>query len=74
MIQRPVQRHMQATGGQPRGSTVPVNRQQTMSVPDLQISENRGARERDRMPKQEGDPNQNDNVLNCPREQTIYSE
>ena len=43
MIQRPVQRHTQATGGQQRGSTVPVNRQQTTSVPDLQISESRGA-------------------------------
>ena len=31
-----------ATGGRQRGSTVPVNRQQTTSVPDLQISENGG--------------------------------
>ena len=43
VIQRPVQRHTQATGGRPRGSTVPVNRQQTASVPDLQISDSRGA-------------------------------
>ena len=41
-----------------------MNRQRTTSVSDLQISENRGARERDRMPKQEGDPDQNDYVLN----------
>ena len=36
-----------------------------MSVPNLQITENRGARERDRIPKQEGDPDQNGYVLNC---------
>ena len=65
VIQRPVQRHTQATGGRPRGSTVPVNTQQTASVPNLQITENGGARERDRMPKQEGDPDLNDYVLNC---------
>ena len=65
MIQCPVQRHMQATGGRSRGSTVPVNTQQTTSVPNLQITENEGAQERDRMPKQEGDPDQNDYVLNC---------
>ena len=65
MIQRPVQRHTQATGGRPRGSTVPVKAQQTASVPNLQISESGGAREKNRMPKQEGDPDQNDYVLNC---------
>ena len=65
VIQRPVQRHTQTTGGRPRGSTIPVNRQQTTSVPDLQISENRDARERDKMSRQEGDQDQNDNVLNC---------
>ena len=42
-----------------------MNRQQTKSVSNLQITENGGARERDRMPKQEGDPDQNDYVLNC---------
>ena len=42
-----------------------MNRQQTTSVSNLQITENGGARERDRMPKQEGDPDQNDYVLNC---------
>ena len=65
VIQRPVQRHTQATGGRPRGSTVPVNAQQTTSVPNLQITENGGAREGDRIPKQEGDPDQNGYVLNC---------
>ena len=63
VIQRPVQRHMQATSGQPRGSTVPVNPQQTTSVPNLQINESGGARERDR--KQEGDPDQNGYTLSC---------
>ena len=42
-----------------------MNTQQTASVPNLQITENGGARERDRMPKQEGDPDQYDYVLNC---------
>ena len=65
VIQRPVQRHTQATGGRPRGSTVAVNPQQTTSVPNPQITENGGARERDRIPKQEGDPDQNGYVLNC---------
>ena len=63
MIQRPVQRHTQAAGERPRGSTVPVNTQQTTGVPNLQINESGGACERDR--KQEGDPDQNGYVLNC---------
>ena len=42
-----------------------MNRQQITSVPDLQISENRGTQERDRTPKQEGDSDQNGYVLNC---------
>ena len=42
-----------------------MNAQQTMSVPNLQINESSGAHERDRMPKQEGDPDQNGYVLNC---------
>ena len=63
VIQRPVQRHTQAAGEQPRGSTVPVNAQQTTSVPNLQINGSGGARKRDR--KQEGDPDQNGYVLNC---------
>ena len=56
---------MQSTGARPRRSTAPVNTQQTMSVPNLQITENGGTRERDNLLKQEGDPNQNDYVLNC---------
>ena len=63
MIQCPVQRHTQAAGELLRGSTVPVYTQQTTSVPNLQINESGGARERDRI--QEGDPDQNDYVLNC---------
>ena len=62
MIQRPVQRHTQAAGG-PRGPTVPVSAQQTTSVPNVQINERGGARERDR--KQESDQDQNGYVLNC---------
>ena len=65
VIQRPVQRHTQAAGERPRGPTVPVNPQQTTSVPNLQITENGGAQERNRIPKQEGDPDQNGYVLNC---------
>ena len=53
MIQRPVQRHTQPTAG-PRRPTVPVNAQQTTSVPSLQINGNGGAHERAR--KQESDP------------------
>ena len=36
-----------------------------MSVANLWISGNRGTRERDRLPEEEGDPNPNDYVLNC---------
>ena len=63
MIQRPVQRHTQAAGERRRGSTVPVNTQQTMSAPNLQINESSGTCKRDR--KQKGDPDQNGYVLNC---------
>ena len=42
-----------------------MNTQQTASAPNLQITENGGTRERDKLPKQEGDPNQNDYILNC---------
>ena len=73
VIQRPVQRHAQAAGGRPRGSTVPVNPQQATSVPNLQITENGGARGKNRMPKQEGDPDQNDYVLNCFHESTPFT-
>ena len=62
VIQCPVQRHTQAAGERRRGSTVPVNTQQTMSVPNLQINESGDARERDR--KQESNPDQNGYVLN----------
>ena len=65
VIQHPVQRHMQSTGARSRRLTAPVNTQQTASVPNLQISENGGTRERDRLPEQEGDLNHNDYVLNC---------
>ena len=63
VIQHPVQRYTHAAGEQPRGSTVPVSTQQTMSVPNLQINESRSACERDR--KQEGDPDQNGYIFNC---------
>ena len=65
VIQRSVQRDTQATGARPRRSTPPMNTQQTTSVPHLQITENGGTRERDKLLKQEGDLNPNDNVLNC---------
>ena len=63
VIQCPVQRHTQAAGERSRGSTVPVNIQQTTSVPSLQINESSGARKRDR--KQESDPDPNGYVFNC---------
>ena len=65
VIQHPVQRHTQSTGARSRRLTAPVNAQQTASVPNLQISENGGTRERDRLLEQEGDPNHNDYILNC---------
>ena len=70
VIQRPVQRHTQAAGG-PRGPTVPVNTQQTTSVPSLQINENGGACERDR--KQESDPDKNGYVFNCIHESRPFT-
>ena len=63
VIQCPAHRDNQATRS--RRSTPPVNTQQTMSVPNLWINENRGTRERDRLPEEEGDPNPNDYVLSC---------
>ena len=63
VIQRPVQRDTQAAGA--RRSTPPVNTQQTVGAPNLQITGNRHARERDRMPKQQGDPDQDGYVINC---------
>ena len=67
VIQRPVQRDTQATGVRPRKSAPPVNTQQTVSVPNSQITENGGTldSERDKLRKQESDPNYNDYVLNC---------
>ena len=62
VIQRPMQRHTQAAE-RPRGSAILANTQQMMNVPNLQINENGGARERDR--KQESDQDQNGYVLNC---------
>ena len=65
VIQRPLQRDTQATGARPRRSTVPMNTKQTASVSNLQITAHGGTQERDKLPKQEGDPNHNDYVLNC---------
>ena len=67
MIQCPVQRDTQATGVRPRRSAPPVNTQQTVSVPNSQITENGGtlASGRDKLLKQESDSNHNDYVLNC---------
>ena len=45
-----------------------MNTQQTMSVPNVQATGNGGTRERDKLPKQEGDPNPSDYVLNCMHE------
>ena len=44
-----------------------MNTQQTVSVPNPHITENGGTldSERDKLPKQESDPNHNDYVLNC---------
>ena len=63
VIQRPVQRDMQATRS--RRSTPPMNTQQTTSVPNLQITGNGSTPERDKLPKREGDQNPNDYVVNC---------
>ena len=63
VIQCPVQRDTEATRS--RRSTPPVNTQQTKNVPNLQIIGNGGTREREKLPKQEGDPNPNDYILNC---------
>ena len=73
VIQCPVQRHTQTAGEPTKTRPVPVDIQQTTSVPSLQINENGGARERDR--KQERDQDENGYVINCIHEmQTIYSE
>ena len=71
VIQCPVQRHIQAAGERPRGSTVPENAQQRTSAPNLQINESGGACERDR--KQENDPDPNGYVLNCIHESRPFT-
>ena len=71
VIQRPVQRHTQTAGEQPRRPTVPVNVQQTTSVPNLWINDNGDAHERDR--KQESDPEENGYVINCIHESIPFT-
>ena len=68
VIQRPVQRHTQAAGERTRGPTVPVNAQQTTSVPSLQINGNSGTRE-----KHESDLDQNGYVFNCINENRPFT-
>ena len=68
VIQHPVQRHTQAAGERTRGPTVPVNAQQTTSVPGLQINGNSGTRE-----KQESDPDRNGYVFNCIHENKPFT-
>ena len=81
MIQCPVQRSTQATGVRPRESAPPIKTQQTAErVPRSEITENDATwgperHQRNRLPKQEGDPNHNDYILNCVHEkQTTYIE
>ena len=50
-----------------------MNVQQTTSVPNLQVTENGGAQEKYRMPKQEGDPDQNGYVLKCIHESRPFT-
>ena len=66
MIQRPVQRNTQTTSARARRSTPTVNIQRTASVPNPQITDNGDIldSERDRLPREEGDPN-NGYILNC---------
>ena len=68
MIQRPVQRHTQAAGEQTRGPAIPVNVQQTTSVPSLQINGNSGTCE-----KQESNPDQNGYIINCIHENRPFT-
>ena len=68
VIQRPVQRHTQAAGERARGQTVPVNAQQTTSVPSLQTNGNSGTCE-----KQESEPDQNGYVFNCIQENRPFT-
>ena len=68
VIQRPVQRHTQAAGERTRGPAIPVNVQQTTSVPSLQINGNSGTCE-----KQESNPDQNGYVINCIHENRPFT-
>ena len=68
VIQCPVQRHTQAAGEKTRGPTVPVNVQQTMSVPSLQINGISGTCE-----KQERDPEENGYIINCIHENRPFT-
>ena len=52
---------------------VPVDTQQTASVPNFQIAESESAQENNRMTKQEGDPGQNDYVFNCIHENKPFT-
>ena len=51
----------------------PMNTQQTVSQHNLQIAENEDIRERDSLPKQEGEPNHNDYMLNCIHENRPFT-
>ena len=68
VIQRPVQRHTQPAGERTRGPAIPVNVQQTTSVPSLQINGNSGTCE-----KQESNPDQNGYVINCIHENRPFT-
>ena len=67
VIQRPVQRHTQVAGG-PRRPTVPVNVQQTTSIPSLQIKGNS-----DTCEKQERDQEENGYIINCIHENRPFT-
>ena len=67
VIQRLVQRHTQVAGG-PRRPTVPVNVQQTTSIPSLQIKGNSDTYE-----KQERDQEENGYVTNCIHENRPFT-
>ena len=62
VIQRLAQRHTQPTEG-PRRPTVPVNAQQTTSVPSSHINDR----------KQESDPEENGYVINCIHENRPFT-
>ena len=68
IIQRPRQKHTQAAGERTREPTIPVNVQQTLSVPSLQTNGNSGTFE-----KQERDPEENGYVINCIHENRPFT-